>query len=569
VGAGTYEALAMYGATRACPIWANVFARRRGLRPLALRWGETFPEHAAAGLVPAALGPKGATRTQAFRFLYVLASRGARDAILTTAARFGDVAHDRLRDELDLPATLPGKPPAIPDFLMADTLPRLRLTDGRALSGDDQTALLELLAKRPVEEVLPGLETLAAAFDPASLDAFHHELVARWRGADAPARHDWVLWSVAALPSPGGVRAVGAFARAAAVAKKTLASRSLPVLATLGDDLSLMHLGHIQATTRYTNVRREADALLDEVAAVRGLTRDALADRTVPDLGLGPEGLVVDYGGRTFRLSVSGELELQVHDADGTLPPKRKTDDPDLVRNAKATHKSLRKHLDAVARHQTRRLERAMVSGRSWTLDDARRLFWDQPLLRNASRGLVWLADVAFRIDETGELVDLDDEPVSPQGPVYIAHPIQVDAAAWADVLTDYEFVQPFEQLSRSVHVLSPDGAAAEDLGALAGDARLAPRKILGWTDARGWRRGAGDWIQTFERAARATDGAELVLTLALEDGFELRYLAEGGDPIGIASVCLSEGDEAVPFSRLSAVDQSELLRELADFAAR
>ncbi len=58
--------------------------------------------------------------------------------------------------------------------------------------------------------------------------------------------------------------------------------------------------------------------MMEAIAQDRGLTRDQLADRIVPDLGLDERGSrVLDYGPRQFRLVFGPNLKPRLRDEQG------------------------------------------------------------------------------------------------------------------------------------------------------------------------------------------------------------------------------------------------------------
>jgi hypothetical protein len=73
----------------------------------------------------------------------------------------------------------------------------------------------------------------------------------------------------------------------------------------------------------------------------------------------------------------------------------------------------------------------------------------------------VWQADgTAFRIAEDGTFADVEDDPVELHDDVRVrlSHPVLLGDSlpAWVRLLTDYEVLQPFDQLARPVHAVTP-----------------------------------------------------------------------------------------------------------------
>ncbi|KJS51024.1 hypothetical protein VM98_39430, partial [Streptomyces rubellomurinus subsp. indigoferus] len=87
-------------------------------------------------------------------------------------------------------------------------------------------------------------------------------------------------------------------------------------------------------------------------------------------------------------------------------------DDAELAPAERKRFAALKKDVRTVAGDQIRRLEDAMVSGRSWTAEEFAQLFVGHPLLWHLVRRLVWLAEAdgtatAFRVAEDRTLADV------------------------------------------------------------------------------------------------------------------------------------------------------------------
>jgi hypothetical protein len=118
--------------------------------------------------------------------------------------------------------------------------------------------------------------------------------------------------------------------------------------------------------------------------------------------------------------------------------------------------------------------------------------------MRHLARRMIWLAQtgerrIGFRIAEDGTFSDGADETVQvPAGAVIrLAHPIDLtseELLSWAQILADYEILQPFPQLSRPVMTLTEDELSTGRLRRFEG-AVVPPGSILGLTK-RGWVRG-------------------------------------------------------------------------------
>jgi Domain of unknown function (DUF4132) len=204
-----------------------------------------------------------------------------------------------------------------------------------------------------------------------------------------------------------------------------------------------------------------------------------LADRLVPDLGLGPDGsLALDYGPRSFEVRVDDALVPYIVEAGGArrkdLPKPAGTDDAELAAASRRQFTALRKQARAVAAEQAARLERAMVTSRRWTAADLHDLFVSHPLMGPLVGRLLWAtfdpAVTAWQLGPDGGVIGLDGTPITlgPAATVGIAHPVHLgdDRAAWARRFDDAGIDQPFPQLHREAYALTAAERAACDLAA-------------------------------------------------------------------------------------------------------
>ena len=572
-GADAYlAAILSFVSPRVALLIARIAARRKRHRRAARAWLIAHAATAALGLIPAAVGPLGPDRDDAEAALLVIAAAGHVDAVTTTAARYGADARDVIdallaRDPLRARQT----PPKLPAFLRLERLPPVRLASGAPLPPPAVAALVEMLSISSVDAPYPGLARLAA-IDPASLGAFAHALLEQWLLADSPGRHAWMLHAAVAFPSADSERRLTGLARDWARRDQAKAERVCVALAALASDAALMHLAHIAATSRFRELRTTIGQLLDEAAAARGLDRDALDDRTVPDLGLDADGrLRVSFGARAFTASLDAGLGLVVKDDRGTalpgLPRKTKADDPALADAGLARLKALRADAAAIADRQLRRLERAMVRRRTWSLPDFQQHLARHPLVTAIARGLVWRVvegapPQRFRVAEDATLASVDDAllTLGPTCRVGVAHPLDLgdDARAWAARFADYELIQPFAQLTRETYACPPAERAATSSPRFVG-LSVPATKLLGALEARDFERSSASSVTAYRRTVATSAGAADAI-LDLTPGFEIMDLADGAPPQVIGALRLTAG---ATFGDLDPIAYSELIRDL------
>ncbi|GAA4304809.1 hypothetical protein BJY14_005192 [Actinomadura luteofluorescens] len=545
-----------------------------------------FTWHGAAVapfVIPDALRKPGPKRTKAEQGLTLIAREHGSGCLVDAARAYGDeavAAIEELRtDPLDqFPDELPEW-----DTETVGKLPRLLLR-GReqALPVKAVQHFVTMLLISTPEDPYPGCEQVIELCDPASLAEFAWALSVHDRGSG--------LWA-----SQGVQYALRRFGDAAAAAR--LADRmvrwdnyytwtfkgwtALDVLMAIDmpADGRLRHLDRIVRRGADTkHLRPRAQGLLNAAARKRGLTSEQLADLLVPDLGLDAEGsMTLDYGPRRFVVGFDEQLKPFVTDGDGkprkTLPKPGVKDDDQLAPLAHQRFADLKKEARAVAADQIRRLEKAMVAGRSWTPEEFRSVFAGHPLMRHIARRLVWSADgTAFRVAEDGTLADVhDDGYVLPEGArVTLPHPVLLGAdtvAAWASVFGDYEILQPFPQLGRPVHELEDGEREATRLTRFEG-ATAHFGKFMGMT-SRGWELGDKE-TGGFRRQVNLITPDERHVMVAFEPGIRVLNPEEFAEQT-IERVMLMTGrysGKAHPFGALDPVTASEMLAELARLTA-
>ncbi len=497
-----------------CALWVS---RGTALAAPGRAWLSAHPEAAAVGLIPSVLGEPGKERAAAESALRIVQANDE-GAVAAACARYGEAVARDVRAIVETPPiwSFPAKVPKLPKWWSASALPEVRLRDGTPLGEDAIDAIGTMLRFTSIELPYPGLADVRDACDPRSLDELAWGIVELWVGAGASANAYWALYAVAHL---GADYATGQLARAITVwpRERGLARAKLgcDVLVRIGSDAALARLDRISRTVRKAALRRHAEAAIEEVARRRGLSRDDLDDRLVPDLGLDADGTAtLDLGSRILAVRFDAELTPYLTDEEGqrlARLSKKKTDDPELAKSASKRWKALRKDAAAVIDGQVRRLERRMVEQKSWPLPTFRTLFLDHPLVSHLARRLLFRCDdgagssVFFRVTDDDELLDANDDPAPAEGaPIAIAHPLLLDAEAkkrWSEVFSDYEIVQPFPQLAREVHHLDEGDRGRRDLPERSG--RPVWTKVLFGLESRGWKQGAIEegWLRSFYKS--------------------------------------------------------------------
>jgi len=553
----------------------------RWVRREAGEWLAHYPDAAARGLVPVALGEPGAAREAAQAALRWLHGAGHADAVRDQAAAYGAEAADAVAQLLAIAPEdlLPDSLPVVPKTLPLAMLPRLVLRQGgHALpQAAVPDVLMAMMLGKP-DMPYPGLQGLLDALTPDSLSRFGRALLGWWIGNGRPAKERWMFALQGRLGDDETARQLfGLLRQWRAALDRVRAYDATAMLGEIGSDAALMHLAELARQTRYDDLRTRADRMLGEVAEQRGLSLDQLADRTVPDLGLDTRArLTLDFGPRSFEVRMDDGFQPVVHTSAGkalkTLPKPGANDDAGKAAAATAQLKDLRKLAKTVAAAQLRRLEAAMCAQRRWAPAEFLPFFANHPVLRVFSRPLVWgLFDASnalagtFRINAEGELTDLQDDAFKlPEAArIGIAHPLELAAldpslaAAWAAVLADYEIVQPFEQLMRPTFTRDESLRGRRDMPHWAG--RQVSNAALMGLEQRGWLREVGDggMVNCFHKGV---PGGRRI-RLLLDEGWFVQDSIDGKDLQTVDTVTL-DGAEGT-LDALSPIVFSEIERDL------
>jgi predicted DNA-binding WGR domain protein len=590
-GASAVEALDHANAARVAPLMANAFVNLKKVKPTAVGWLQAFPEAAAVGLIPQALGPLGKDRQAAEMALRFVASKGHRAVVEAVAERYGAEAAKGVRAVLDFDPllVLPAKVPKLPAFWSAGAFTRPLLAGGqRAVPLEAVEAIGTMLAFSPLDDPYAGVLELKAACDRRSLGDFAWDLFQAWLVSGAPAKESWAFTAMGQIGDDECARKLTPLVRAwPGEAAHARAVTGLDVLAGIGSDVALMHLHGIAQKLKFKGLQERAREKIDQIAEVRGLTADELADRLVPDLSLDEDGSAsLDFGPRRFRVTFDETLKPLVLDEAGKrlpdLPKAKQSDDEEKSKEAVERWKALKKDAKTLASGQILRLEIAMCSQRRWATEVFRRFLVEHPVVIHLVRRLVWgvygedgLVS-SFRVAEDRSFADASDGPFDLRegAEIGVVHRLDLsdaDAAAWGQVFGDYEILQPFEQLSRAVVAPTEAQRAASELDVAVG-IEVPTGKVLG-LDARGWRRGPtqdAGVVGWYEKPV----GGGLVACMDLEPGIFTGVISESPSQ-KLGKVTLANGSRAywgggtrVPFSGLPRIAFSELLRDLSSLRA-
>ncbi|MFI5497038.1 DUF4132 domain-containing protein [Actinoplanes sp. NPDC051859] len=584
------ELLLPYASVEAALLMAEWYGRLKSMRRTARAWLLRHPAAAARALVPAALAAAGVGRRHAEQALLLLHTSGHSDAVRAAALSYGGEAAAAIDTLLSTdPLTmLPTRIPTAPGWAVPGLLPAVVLREGAgALPPDAVSNLLTVLMLGKGDEPYAGLALVRESCEPDSLAEFGWSLFQRWLTAGGNAKENWVLPVLGLIGNDETVRRLtpmilawpgeGGHARSVA---------GVQVLAAIGTDVALMHLHGIAQRAKFKGLKSAAEQQMAEVAAGLGLSADQLADRLVPDFGLGAEGsLQLDYGPRQFTVGFDEQLRPYVCDSAGkrlkTLPKPGARDDAELAPAAAKQFAALKKDVRTVAADQLRRLERAMVTGRRWSGTEFRQLFVAHPLLWHIVRRLVWAS-----YDESGTVIDtlrvaedrtfstVDDEQsdLADDAVIGVAHPLHLGEtlAAWAEIFADYEILQPFPQLGRPTYTLTDEEIKAGRFTRFEG-ITVHTGKVIG-LERRGWRRESPQ-DAGHQGSIELVLGPKLEVVISLDPGIAIGALDIFPEQ-KLDQIFLSDGngywgkEHRLPLSRLDPVAVSEIIRDLTEITA-
>ncbi len=479
--------------------------------------------------------------------------------------------------------------PASISWLDPASLPPLRWADGSPVDQTIVTWFLVLATKGKSSAPSPLLRRHLASMEPDSVQAFGLDLFSRWLAHDLTTRtpdealalaqqHGPQYYSWRQKNKPGlrvedvieefrgryareivgsataskGLLSLVAASAGSAVVDRALsyirthrgrrASQSkslLEMLAWIDDPVAVQAVMSIASRFRPKGIQAEATKQAELLAERQGWTIEELADRSVPDGDFGPDGRrQFDYGSRTFTAHLGDDLTVSLINDETSksiraLPQGRADDDDEMVADAKAELKAIKKDLKSTAKLQPVRLQAAMCVQRAWDTDTFERFILRHPVAVRLATRLIWQATnpdgehVAFRPLTDGTLLGVDDDTITvdTNAEIRIAHELTVagPTAAWTEHLADYEITPLFAQFGRQLPELSDDQLVIDDVvGHL-----INTRTLRGQLDRHGWELGAPQDGGIVFELVKALPGSELILVINLHGGISAGYYGD------------------------------------------
>lgn len=527
-------------------------------------WLDAHPEDTITGLLPVADG-RGKLADAAITLLRRFVRRGYAEAIAIALEALPAESSARLRlslleagqeqrkpfDEQDTPkwlrdaiAVTPAKKPTpLPKWLHMVDLPPIVV--GEQLLNEQQAgAVLGALQRSKRTTPDPLVSVVKQHAVPASLDMFAWSLFEQWLADGAPSKEQWALFALGLFGGDQTAIRLAPFVRLwPGESQHQRAVTGLECLRAIGSDTALMQISSIAQKVKFKGLQARAVECMEAIAKERGLSREQLEDRVIPDCELDERGeRVFDFGARQFRFALGADMKPMIRDEQGKhrpdLPKPGAKDDAARAAQAVAEWKLLKKQVAEVAKIQALRLEQAMVTGRHWLPAEFERLFVQHPLMTHLVRTLIWGAydstgtlGGTFRVTEDQSYANSQDEPFALEGfaGVGIVHPLhmaQNELSAWGEILSDYTIVPPFAQLGRAVYTLEPGEREAKEITRFNHYAIPAASLVFG-LEKLGWHRDSPADGGGFSSHFKPFEQADVTAVVHYDDGVAVGYIVD------------------------------------------
>lgn len=217
--------------------------------------------------------------------------------------------------------------------------------------------------------------------------------------------------------------------------------------------------------------RQKARKAFRKAAAYQNISVNELADRIIPSFGLDRDGKrIVDYGSRTFQITLAPDLTISVYNFDNkkvkkSLPVVKDEDDREKAEKAREEFLDFNRIVRIHTNIQRNRLEQELRNGYTRTAEAWQTVFQENPVMRYMTDGLIWgiyqdgHLQTSFRTTLEGTLITVDKAPFTlPENAcITLVHPIDLDKDTlirWQRQLQE-EGIEPFiSQLSVPVYLL-------------------------------------------------------------------------------------------------------------------
>lgn len=427
--------------------------------------------------------------------------------------------------------------------------PRI-VVDKKRLNLEQMHAVLLALKQSTFENAHPLISAIQDHLDRKYCEKFAWSLFEAWLKNGAESKEKWAMASIGFL---GGDETVFKIVPMIKVwpgeSQHPRAVFGLECLRTIGSDTALMQINSLSQKMQFKGLKQKAAECMEAIAQTRGMSKNELEDRIIPDCGLDEKGQrIFDFGSRQFKFALGSDLKAMIREPDGKLKtdlPKPNTkDDPEKSKSAVEDWKLLKQQIKDIAKIQAVRMEQAMVTGRCWTFEHFEKFLVHHPLMIHIVRMLVWgeFKDDklvrSFRVTEDQTYADEEDRDIqlTPGNAIRVIHAMLLSddlKATWQSVLLDYEIVPPFKQLERPVFKLEPAELDQLEITRFK-DKQVPAVSMVGIFDRCGWRRGVPEDGGCFYSHSKYFPGAGIA-ALAIYQGVPVGYMMEA-DPQTVES---------------------------------
>lgn len=355
-------------------------------------------------------------------------------------------------------------------WLETEYLCKVRLKNSEEYCKDDiMLALLLCYSLQGKIAINEDGERIAKMLNESDLEFYANQIFSKWLDNGAEAKKKWVLTFSSIY---GGNEIIPRIREKidewAKSLRGVIVGEAIKALALNKSKMALLIVDNISRKYKYNQVKNSAKEALEFVAEQRGISKEELSDKIVPTLGFDKDGeRIFDYGTRKFKAIISPNLDIEIYDESEkklkTLPVPNKKDDESVARESYLEFKNIKKEIKTTVRMQASRLELALSTERRWRKEGWMELFVNNPIMHHFAMGLIWGSykngelEETFRYMEDGTFntKDEDEFEIQEDCKIGLIHPVEIskeDIELWKKQLSDYDIVQPINQLEREFY---------------------------------------------------------------------------------------------------------------------
>lgn len=503
-------------------------------------------------------------------------------ALMGVAVEDGGAGKEASSGDIIKDMTKGSKPKKVA-WLFTQPFSTVRMADGSEASEQHLQALLLCYANDPGKKD-KNADTIAAMLDPADTESFALEVFSRWIEEGAAAKTKWVLYFAGVHGGSEAIDTLVHYIREwSENSRGAIACDAVNAIALNGSSTALMIVDEMSRKYKKRQVRSAAGLAMSSAAEQLGITREELADRIVPDLGFDEKMCrTFDYGPRQFSVYLTPALDIEIFNGDKqvkNLPKPGVNDDAEKAEKAYAEFKDMKKQMKSAVTAQRSRLEYVLMCDRKWTAEGWTKLFVRNPLMHCFAIGLIWGVydenglSATFRYLDDGSFTtsDEDEFDIPENAQIGLVHPIELtdeELSAWKEQLSDYEIVQPFDQLERPVYRMTDKEKTETEI------MRFYDRELNGLTFAgkmlkNGWYKGAAEdagMFFDFYRSDSSKAGESYLARLKFSGMYIETFYDDSGDiTVETLSFYTNSSNQAVPAGEISPRYFSEIIVQLTE----